>query len=151
MNLSDNFSLREFTQSQTATRRGISNEPTAEHLESLKALCKHVLEPVRAHFGKPVKVSSGYRSKALNRAVGGSNTSQHSLGQAADIEITGVDNRRLAKWIETNLPFDQVILEGATRGDPNAGWVHVSYGPRNRRQSLTATFPGPVYSNGIAA
>lgn len=151
MMLSENFSLREFTLSQTAIRKGIRNNPTPEHLASLKALCENVLEPIRAHFGKPVKVSSGYRSRALNAAVGGSNTSQHSLGQAADIEIAGVDNRRLAKWIEANLPFDQVILEGAKRNDPNAGWVHVSFGPRNRRQTLTATFPGPVYSAGIAA
>jgi uncharacterized protein YcbK (DUF882 family) len=151
MNLSENFSLREFTLSQTAVRKGIRNNPTPAHLESLKALCENVLEPIRAHFSKPVKVSSGYRSRALNAAVGGSNSSQHSLGQAADIEIAGVDNRRLAKWIEANLPFDQVILEGAKRGDPNAGWVHVSYGPRHRRQSLTATFPGPDYSSGIAA
>lgn len=151
MNLSENFSLAEFIKSQTAIRKGISNKPTAAHLAAMKALCENILEPIRAHFGKPVRVTSGYRSKALNAAIGGSNSSQHSLGEAADIEIPGVDNRRLAKWIEANLPFDQLILEGAKRGDANAGWVHVSYGARNRRQTLTATFPGPKYTAGIAA
>jgi zinc D-Ala-D-Ala carboxypeptidase len=152
MNLSKHFSLSEFTKSQTAIRRGINNKPTLAHRLAMGALCNAVLEPVRAHFGKPVRISSGYRSKALNAAVGGSNTSQHSLGEAADIEIDGVDNRRLAKWIEANCPFDQIILEGAKRGDPNAGWVHVSIGPRNRRETLTATFKGgkAVYTAGIA-
>ena len=152
MNLSDNFSMMEFTKSQTAIRRGINNNPTLAHRLAMAALCNAILEPVRAHFDKPVKISSGYRSKALNAAVGGSNSSQHSLGEAADIEITGIDNRRLAKWIEANCPFDQIILEGASRSDPNAGWVHVSHGPRNRRQTLTATFRGgkATYTAGIA-
>ena len=152
MNLSKHFSLAEFTKSQTAIRRGINNNPTAAHKAAMVALCENVLEPVRAHFGKPVKVSSGYRSRALNAAVGGSNSSQHSKGEAADIEIPGVDNRRLAHWIAANCPFDQLILEGAKRGNPNAGWVHVSYGPRNRRQQLTATFVNgrAQYSRGIA-
>jgi zinc D-Ala-D-Ala carboxypeptidase len=151
MMLSEHFSLNEFTKSQTAIRKGISNKPTAAHQAAMVALCANILEPVRDHFGKPVKISSGYRSPSLNAAVGGSNSSQHSKGEAVDIEIEGVDNRRLAKWIEANLPFDQLILEGAKRGDPNAGWVHVSFGPRNRRQTLTATFPGPKYTAGIAA
>ena len=149
--LSDNFSLSEFTKSQTAIRRGINNNPTTAHRASMEALCLHILEPVRAHFGRPVRINSGYRSRTLNAAVGGSDTSQHSLGQAADIEVDGVDNRRLAKWIENNLKFDQLILEGAKRSDPNAGWVHVSYGHRMRRSVLTASFPGPKYTNGISA
>lgn len=117
----------------------------------MEALCRLVLEPIRAHFGRPIRINSGYRSRTLNAAVGGSNTSQHSLGQAADIEVDGVDNRTLAKWIERNLQFDQLILEGAKRGDPNAGWVHVSYGPRHRKSVLTASFPGPKYTAGISA
>ncbi len=151
MNLSENFSLAEFTKSQTAIRRGINNNPTLAHRLAMAALCNAILEPLRAHFGRPVRITSGYRSKALNDAIGGSQTSQHSKGEAADIEIPGVDNRRLAKWIEANLPFDQLILEGAKRGDPNAGWVHVSFGPRHRKSVLTASFPGPKYSPGIAA
>lgn len=150
MRLSDNFTLAEFTNSQTATRRGIRNTPTAAHQEALRQLCVHILEPVRAHFGRPVRITSGYRSAALNRAIGGSTTSQHSKGEAADFEIPGVDNRRVAKWIENNLPFDQLILEGAKRSDPNAGWIHVSYrADRARGSVLTATFPGPVYTQGI--
>lgn len=151
MRLSENFILAEFTKSQTAIRRSINNKPKQEHLDALRALCSNILEPLRKHYGKPVKVSSGYRSRTLNAAIGGSNTSQHSLGQAADIEVEGVDNRELAKWIQAHLPFDQLILEGAKRNDPNAGWVHVSYGSRNRRQVLTATFPGPKYTKGIEA
>ncbi len=147
--LSPNFTLTEFIKSQTATRKGISNKPTAVHQLAMVELCNHILEPIRAHFNKPVILNSGYRSKALNAAVGGSDTSQHSLGQAADIEVLGVSNRELAKWIQSNLPFDQLILEGAKRNDPKAGWVHVSYGPRNRRSVLTATFPGPKYTQGI--
>lgn len=150
MRLSDNFTLAEFTKSQTATRRGISNKPTAAHQEALRQLCVNVLEPTRAHFGRPIRITSGYRSAELNRAIGGSQTSQHSKGEAADFEIPGVDNRRVAKWIEANLTFDQLILEGASARDPNAGWIHVSYRvDRARKSVLTATFPGPKYTQGI--
>ena len=148
MRLSDNFTLAEFTKSQTAIRKGISNQPTPVHLEAMKALCAHILEPLRAHFGKPVRLTSGYRSARLNSAVGGSKTSQHSKGEAADLEIIGVANDRVAKWIRDNLPFDQVILEFYKAGDPNSGWVHVSYGPRNRRQALT-TSDGRTYKAGL--
>lgn len=150
MRLSDNFTLREFIRSQTAERRGISNMPSADHLEAMELLCAKILEPVRAHFGKPVKITSGYRSGELNRAIGGSPTSQHSKGEAADFEIAGVDNRRVAKWIESNLVFDQLILEGHVAGQPNSGWIHCSYSKtRARKDVLTATFPGPVYTKGI--
>ena len=150
MRLSDNFTLREFTRSQTAERRGISNMPTAAHLRAMQLLCVKVLEPARAHFGRPVRVTSGYRSGELNRAIGGSPTSQHCNGEAADWEVPGVDNRRVAKWVEANLTFDQLILEGHRASDPNSGWIHTSYSEtRARKQVLTATFPGPVYTNGI--
>lgn len=150
MRLSDNFTLREFVRSQTAERRGIPNLPPAEHLRAMQLLCAKVLEPVRAHFGRPVRITSGYRSAELNRAIGGSPTSQHSKGEAADFEIPGIENRRVAKWIAANLPFDQLILEGHSAHDPNAGWIHVSYSSsRARKEVLTATFPGPVYSKGI--
>lgn len=151
MRLSEHFTLAEMTRSQTATRRGISNQPDTEQQKRLEDLCIAILEPVRAHFGRPVRISSGFRSAALNRAIGGSQRSQHSKGEAADFEISGVDNRRVAKWIEANLPFDQLILEGAKRSDPNAGWIHVSFRREGARKSvLTATFPGPKYSQGIA-
>jgi hypothetical protein len=138
MKLSKNFHLSEFTTSQTAARRRIDNTPPPAVIKALTDLCTHVLEPVRAHFG-PVRVSSGYRSPALNRAVGGSKTSQHVLGQAADIECPGVSNAELARWIARNTDFDQLILEFYTPGQPNSGWVHVSWRPTDRRrQSLTA-------------
>lgn len=150
MRLSDHFLLSEFTRSQTATRRGIRNTPTAAHREALAILCEFALEPIRTHFGKPVRITSGYRSAALNRAIGGSQTSQHSKGEAADFEIPGVSNREVAKWIEANLRFDQLILEGYKPGDLNSGWIHLSYSAsRARKDVLTATFPGPKYTRGI--
>jgi hypothetical protein len=132
MNISEHFTLEEMIFSQTAARRGIDSTPGDFEIVNLRQLCRSVLEPIRAHFGKPVRVSSGYRSLQLNRAIGGSKTSQHCYGQAADISIAGVDNLDLAKWIRDNLYFDQVIMEGT--------WVHVSFSSRDRRQALTAHF-----------
>ena len=126
MKLSANFSLAEMTKSQTATRRGIRNEPSTEHVENLIHLAETVLQPVRDHFGKPVAISSGYRSPALCEAIGSSAKSQHAKGEAADFEIPGVDNMQLAMWISKNTEFDQLILEFYKEGDPNSGWVHCS-------------------------
>jgi len=139
MKLSKNFSLAEFTKSQTALRRGIDNDPLPEHLEAAKALFEHVAQPVRDKFG-PTVVNSGYRSPDLNRAVGGSTTSQHSKGEAVDIEVPGTANYDVAKFIQDNLEFDQLILEFYTPGIPDSGWVHVSYKKDgdNRKQVLTA-------------
>ena len=140
MQLSPHFSLEELTKSQTGARLGISNTPSAKHLAALKLLCEKVLEPVRAHYGRPVHVNSGYRGPALNKTVGGAATSQHCAGEAADIEVPGVANGALAKWIEANLDYDQLILECYKTGVPDSGWVHVSYKPAgNRKQELTAT------------
>ena len=105
--------------------------------------------PIRAHFGKPVQVNSGYRSPAVNRAVGSSPGSQHAKGEAADIEIPGVPNTVLARWISMNLRFDQLIAEEVRANDPSAGWVHVSFGPRMRGQVLT--MKGGKYTVGLAA
>ena len=138
--LSKNFTLGELIKSETATRRGIDNVPKNQtHLDNLRRTAVHILQPVRDHFGKPVIVSSGYRSPELNRAIGGSTTSQHSVGEAADFEIPGVSNLEVAKWIIYNLDFDQIILEYYNGRDPNSGWVHCSYTVRraNRRQSLS--------------
>ncbi|MEZ5688681.1 MAG: D-Ala-D-Ala carboxypeptidase family metallohydrolase [Caenibius sp.] len=136
--LSPHFHLSEFVHSQTAARRGIDNTPPPWVVANLERLCRKVLEPVRAHFARPVIVSSGYRCLALNRAIGGSSTSQHCRGEAADIEVPGVSNVDLAKWIDGNLLFDQLILEFYTPGQPSSGWVHASHGPRLRNQELTA-------------
>ena len=135
MRLSTNFSLAEMTKSQTATRKGIKNEPSTEHVENLIHLAETVLQPVREHFGKPVAISSGYRSPELCEAIGSSAKSQHAKGEAADFEIHGVDNKELATWISKNTEFDQLILEFYVPGDPNSGWVHcsaVKAGPRKQ-------------------
>jgi hypothetical protein len=139
MNLSANFTLKELTKSETATRLGLDNTPNDEALENLKLLCKKVLQPVRDHFGKSVTVNSGYRSPESNAAVGGSKTSDHCKGQACDLEIDGIPNPELAQWIMDNLDYTQLILEFYTQGQPNSGWVHVSYDPDNlKKQELTA-------------
>jgi len=139
MNLSANFTLKELTKSDTATRLGLDNTPNDEALENLKLLCEKVLQPVRDHFGKSVTVNSGYRSPESNAAVGGSKTSDHCKGQACDLEIDGIPNPELAQWIMDNLDYTQLILEFYTQGQPNSGWVHVSYDPNNlKKQELTA-------------
>jgi zinc D-Ala-D-Ala carboxypeptidase len=141
MNLSANFSLKELTKSDTATRLGIDNTPDEETIDNLKTLCDKVLQPVREHFGKPIKISSGYRSPELNSspAVGGSKTSDHCKGMAVDFEIEGLSNPEVATWIMENLTYSQLILEFYVQGQPNSGWIHVSYDPNNlKKQELTA-------------
>jgi zinc D-Ala-D-Ala carboxypeptidase len=138
MKLSQHFSLEEMTKSQTASRKGINNTPGEKEIENLKQLCEHVLEYIRVHFGKPITVNSGYRGPALNKAIGGAKNSQHMTGQAADIEIVGVDNKALFSWIKDNMEFDQLILEYYKEGVPDSGWVHVSWNSQgNRKQVLT--------------
>jgi zinc D-Ala-D-Ala carboxypeptidase len=140
MNLSANFSLHELTKSETALRMGFDNTPDDEATENLRLLCEKVLQPVRDHYGKGVKVNSAYRSPESNAAVGGSKTSDHCKGMAADIEIPGVANADLAQWIMDNLDYTQLILEFYTPGIPDSGWVHISYDPNNlKKQELTAT------------
>jgi hypothetical protein len=154
MKLSKNFSLAEFTKSQTAERKGIDNTPQGEHLESAEALFAEVVQPVRDMFG-PTVINSGYRSPELNDAVGGSSKSQHCKGEAVDIEVPGTPNAEVAEWIRDNLDFDQLILEFYTPGIPDSGWVHVSYKDdgSNRKSVLTASrVDGKTqYSEGINA
>ena len=138
MRLSKNFTLQEFTKSQTALRLGIDNTPSPEHLDAAKHLFETVVQPVRDQFGVTV-INSGYRGPALNEAVGGSSRSQHCKGEAVDIECPGTSNYEVAKWIEENLEFDQLILEFYTPGIPDSGWVHVSVAnAENRKSVLTA-------------
>ena len=139
MKLSNNFSLKELTASQTAERKGISNNPSEDHMTNLKELCNNVLQKIRDHYGKVVSVSSGFRSPELCVAIGSSTTSQHASGQAADFEVPGIDNYDLATWIEANLNFDQLILECYTKGAPNSGWVHCSISDHPRYDLLTYT------------
>ena len=126
MKLSNNFTLAELVKSQTAIRKNIRNEPGTAEINNLIHLAESVLQPVREHFGKPVMISSGYRSPELCEAIGSSAKSQHAKGEAADFEIPGVDNMQLATWINKNTNFDQLILEYYEPGDPNSGWVHCS-------------------------
>jgi len=154
MNLTANFSLHELTKSETALRLGLDNTPDATVTANLKTLCEKVLQPVRDHYKKGVKVNSGYRSPESNAAVGGSKTSDHCRGFACDLEIPGIANADLAKWIMDNLEYTQLILEFYTPGIPDSGWVHVSYDPSNlKKQELTATKQNgkTVYLNGLVA
>jgi zinc D-Ala-D-Ala carboxypeptidase len=154
MKLTQNFSLHEMTKSDTAIRLNMLNEPTEEQVENLRTLCELVLQPIRDHFKAGVHVNSGFRSGDVNSAVGGSRTSDHCRGMAADIEIPGVANHALAEWISLNLSYTQLILEFYTPGIPDSGWVHVSYDPGNlKKQNLTATKTGgkTVYLNGLVA
>ena len=151
MQLTQHFTLEELTKSQTGDRLGIDNLPGSDALDCLKVLCARVLEPLRVHYG-PIFINSGYRCPDLNKAVGGASTSQHCLGQAADIEVAGVANGDLAAWIAANLDFDQVILECYRKGQPNSGWVHVSYKTSgNRKEQLTAAVSSGkmVYTPGL--
>jgi hypothetical protein len=154
MNLSANFNLRELTRSDTADRLDIDNQPNEEQIESLRLLCENILQPVRDHFGKPVKINSGFRCPTLNQATGGSATSDHCKGQACDFEIDGVSNPELAEWVSQNCKYTQLILEFYTQGQPNSGWVHASFNPENLKcQELTAVkVAGKTqYLNGLVA
>jgi putative chitinase len=156
MQMSPHFKLSEFTKSETAIRKKIDNTPNAEHAQNLKNVCEKILEPVRNHFGKPVRINSGYRGPALNAAVGGSSKSQHCNGEAVDFEIDGLPNPELARWVSENCDFDQIILEFYDpKEGPNSGWVHASFttkGP-NRKQKLTAVTENgkTVYKPGFLA
>ena len=139
MNLTRNFTLSELTKSDTAIRMGINNNPSAEQIEKLKALCENILQPVRDHFGR-VKITSGFRSVELCLAINSSANSQHAKAEAADFECVGVDNVELFDWIKNNLEPDQLILEFYTPGEPNSGWIHCSWVPEGRRASLLHAF-----------
>lgn len=130
------FTIDEMCRSNTAKARKIDNTPNEEVKKNLQNLIEHILDPLREKYGKPIVVSSGYRSEKLNRAIGGSKTSQHCIGQAVDIHATvnsRKNNMEIFKLIkDMKLPYDQLIYEYGDNTGPD--WVHVSYGPRNRRQ-----------------
>ena len=135
MKLSKNFSLEEMCRSNTARVRGLPNVPNAEQVKNLQQLCENVLQPLRDHLGKPVVINSGFRSQAVNMAVGGAKNSQHTKGEAADIKCKDYPYaKEIYAWIMDNLEFDQVILERKGK----AVWVHVSFrtNGRNRQQAL---------------
>lgn len=150
MQISKHLSLAEVSRSETAKRKGINNTPSGEHLENFKKLAENIFEPIREHFGVPIHISSGYRSKELNAAIGGSATSQHCSGEAIDIDMdgsaSGVTNAQVFNFIKDNLQFDQLIWEFGSNSNPD--WVHVSYETtgKQRKQILKA-----VKSNGKTA
>ena len=151
--LSKNFALSEMVKSATAERLNVDNSPSDIHLVNLTHLAIHILQPVRDEFGV-ITINSGYRSPSLNAKVGGSKTSQHCNGQAADFESFSTPNPVLAKWIANNLEFDQLILEFYDGVNPNSGWVHCSYNLMgNRKKILTALKTGGkvVYKNGFVS
>jgi len=141
MQLSKHLVLAEVTRSESAKRKGISNMPTPEHIENFKLIAQKVFEPIREHFKVPILISSGYRSKELNAAIGGSLTSQHCSGEALDLDMDGtsVTNKQIFDFIKNNLVFDQLIWEFGTKDNPD--WVHVSYEStgKQRKQILRAT------------
>lgn len=147
MKLSPHFTLGEMVVSQTAARRGLDNTPGPAVIEALRKLCVNLLEPVRVHYGRPVVVTSGYRSPAVNKAAGGSATSQHRLGEAADFTVPGVSNLDICRWLRANAQYDQLIYEFG-----EGGWIHASWRPQNRRmQELSAqrTTRGTIYLPGL--
>lgn len=141
MKISEHLELSELIRSESAKRNGLSNMPTLEHIENLKKLADKIFEPIRNYFCKPIRISSGYRSRDLNAKIGGANTSQHSTGEAIDIDMDGTDitNKEIFDYIKKNLSFDQLIWEFGT--DKNPDWVHVSYesNGKQRKQILKAT------------
>lgn len=141
MKITEHFTLEQLTVSPTAKKLKISNTPTEEHRKNMQYVCENIVEKVRAHYGREVKINSCYRSKALNARVKGSSTSQHCTGEAVDFEVPGIPNKEVADWIADNLEFDQVILEFYNpKEGPQSGWVHASLrrNGHNRRQRLIA-------------
>jgi hypothetical protein len=132
MQLSKHLSRAEFERSDAATNYGISNSMNSGQLAKAMALAENCFEPIREHLAKPIKVNSGYRSPAVNKRIGGALTSQHSLGEAIDLDL---HDRDLFEWIIDNVVFDQLIYEAGN--DTEAAWFHISYREgHNRKQVL---------------
>lgn len=140
MQLSKNLSLKEVTKSATAIKKGISNEPTKDHLENLKAVAENIFQPLRDYFGVPIAVTSGYRSDSLNRIIGGSSTSQHCKGEAIDLDADvygNLTNAAIFGYLKDYTDFDQLIWEFGDEENP--AWVHCSYTRgKNRGELLVA-------------
>ena len=136
MKLSEHLDLSEIIRSESAKRNGISNMPTPEHIENLKALAEKIFEPIRNHFKVPIRVSSGYRSKELNAKVGGSKSSDHCFGYAIDLDADGtsITNNEIFYFIKDNLKFKQLIFEFPVNGQ--ASWIHISYQASNLKNEI---------------
>jgi len=145
--LSPHFKLREFEKSQIADRYEIDNTVKDEEVyNNLILLCENILEPIRNHYGVPFSPSSGYRCLKLNRKLGSSDKSQHTRGQACDIEIPTVSNYELGIWIRDNLDYDTVLLEFYKEDVPSSGWVHVSYVSEKKNRQRSLKFDGKEYA-----
>ena len=142
MKLSKNLWLSEVIKSNTATRRGIDNSPTDLHIANLKYLAEKIFQPIREHFGCPIFVSSGYRSKALNEAIGGSQRSFHSHGMALDLDMDNkaskISNTDIFNFIKDNLEYTELIWEFGDEDKPD--WVHVAIakGRENEKNAKVA-------------
>ncbi len=147
MKLSEHFSLSEMTKSSTAERQGIANEPSESQIENLTLVCDNILEPVRNHYGIPFIPNSGFRCLELNRAIGSSDNSQHTMGKAVDFEVPGVSNKEVAIWVKDNCEFDQLILEFYKEGQPASGWVHCSYDVDKELRMTARVFDGSSWTD----
>lgn len=146
LRLSTHFTLAELS----TTSQKVSNIPSSPVIiDSLRGVCTNVLEKVRENFGRPVHIHSGYRSPALNALIGGSTTSQHMKGEAADFHVSGFTVYEVANWISENLDYDQLILENFVPGIESSGWVHCSFSRNNRGQDLTKFKGSKQYYPGI--
>lgn len=137
MNLSKNFTLVELISSETALRRGIDNNPPTAAINQLKILVENVLQPLRDRYGKPINVTSGYRSPRLNKAIGGSSTSQHCFGQAVDFTVPKEDYKEVFEILKS-MEFDQLIWEFGNDHAPQ--WIHVSYNAQKNRKEVLRAF-----------
>lgn len=125
--ISENISYNEATRSNTSVKLGIDNTPNKEQLEQMGLVAETVFQPLREHFGVPIRINSFFRSPELNKAIGGSKTSQHCKGQAIDMSCRAVSNTQLGEWIMNNLSFDQLIFEHYDEDTKDFRWIHVSY------------------------
>ena len=147
MKLSDHFSLSELTKSSTAERQGIANDPSEAEIENLILVCDNILEPVRNYYGIPFIPNSGFRCLELNRAIGSSDKSQHTMGKAVDFEVPGISNKDVALWVQENCDYDQLILEFYKEGQPSSGWVHCSYDVDKELRRTARVFDGSSWTD----
>jgi hypothetical protein len=147
MKLSDHFYLSELTKSSTAERQGITNEPDEEQIQNLTLVCDKILEPVRSYYGIPFIPNSGFRCLELNRAIGSSDKSQHTTGEAVDFEVPGISNKEVALWVKENCEYDQLILEFYKEGQPASGWVHCSYTINEDLRKTARVFDGSSWTD----
>ena len=142
--ISKHISYKEATRSNTAIRKGINNTPDGDQLIAMKLVAEKVFEPMREHFGKPIRINSFLRVSALNVAVGGSKSSQHCKGEAIDMDgLNGLTNKEIFDYIKNNLDFDQLIWEYGTDKEPD--WVHVSYSANGNRKQILKAIKGKGY------